>query len=349
MPVRLTWVTFPPPNSPMGLQAYESSVLAAMQAASSPERYDHRLVAGLRAPGSGVTRIPTRLLLADSPSLARAVGRWAYRGCEAVHRFDLRLPPPRVPEVVTVHDLPGLRFDDEGRLARWSVVTAKNARLVLCPSSFAADEVTELLGVERVVVIPNGVAQTYREARPLTDAELGALGVRGPLVLHAGGATKRKNLAALASAWPDVLDRVPDATLVLAGPPDGRRDVLFRGVRHVASLGYRSPSYVARLMASATCVVVPSVYEGFGLPALEGMAAGSVVVAAARGALPEVCGDAALLCEPTAPGLGAAITDVLRDEHLRDDLRARGSRRAAEFTWARSAAAHLEAYRLAFP
>lgn len=332
----------------MGLQAYENAVLEAMRLTASPWRFEQRLIGGVRTRGSGVTRIPTRVLERDSRLLAETIGRWTYRGCQAVHRFDLRLPPPLVPEVVTVHDLPGLRFDDEAVPPGWSATTAKRARLVLCPSAFAADEVTALLGVERVVVIPYGIAETYKRARPLDDHDLDRMGCRRPFVLHAGGATKRKNLAGLAAAWPEVLKRVPEATLALAGPPDHRRDDLFRLSPRVVRLGYQPPKLVARLMASAACVVVPSLYEGFGLPALEGMAAGSPVVAAARGALPEICADAALLCEPTAKGLAAALMEVLTDEGLREHLHARGSRRAAEFTWERAAAAHLEAYGTAF-
>jgi glycosyltransferase involved in cell wall biosynthesis len=91
-------------------------------------------------------------------------------------------------------------------------------------------------------------------------------------------------------------------------------------------------------------VVVPSTYEGFGFPALEAMARGSAVVAADRAALPEICGAAALLCEPTAAGLAAAIGELLADPERRAALAAAGPAQAKIFTWQRSAREHARVY-----
>jgi glycosyltransferase involved in cell wall biosynthesis len=101
-------------------------------------------------------------------------------------------------------------------------------------------------------------------------------------------------------------------------------------------------------MAGALAVVVPSTYEGFGLPALEAMAAGAPVVAARAGALPEVCGEAAVLVAPTPDGLARGISDLANDEALRANLSSRGRLRAREFTWAAAAEGHLSAYGRAF-
>jgi glycosyltransferase involved in cell wall biosynthesis len=134
----------------------------------------------------------------------------------------------------------------------------------------------------------------------------------------------------------------------MCGPPDARRDALFNGRDRVRVLGKVPRKILLGLMSSASVVVVPSVYEGFGLPALEGMACGTPVVAAAASALPEVCGNAALLAEPTAQGLAAALCRVLRDDALASALRSRGRGHASKFTWQASAMQHLAAYKTAF-
>src|SRR4051794_33157164 len=117
----ITWATFAGAGrSPMGLQHYESQVLEALSRTATAEwSFATRRVASIRSDVAADVRVPMGLLARASPSAARAVGRWAYRGARLVHRFDLRLPPPVVPEVVTVHDLPPLRFTDEGQLAPW--------------------------------------------------------------------------------------------------------------------------------------------------------------------------------------------------------------------------------------
>ena len=97
-------------------------------------------------------------------------------------------------------------------------------------------------------------------------------------------------------------------------------------------------------MRSAAAVVVPSLYEGFGLPALEGMAAGVPVVAADRGALPEICGSAALLVPVTSEGIADGLLEVLTDGARAAALRARGPARAAAFSWAKAADATLAVY-----
>jgi glycosyltransferase involved in cell wall biosynthesis len=333
----------------MGLQHYESQLLEAISAlAQTSWTFRVHRLGSLRAEGTFDTRIPARVLETDSSLAARALGRVAYRRSKLVHRFDLRLPPPPCPEVVTVHDLPPLRFDDEGHLPRWSVESARRARLVICPSEFAAQEVRTLLGATQVATIPNGVTAAFVDAHRLTPEELGRLGVRPPFFLHAGGASRRKNLAGLAGAWQSVSAELHEHQLVLVGPPDARRDAHFAGAERVVKLGYREPAVVARLMASADAVVVPSTYEGFGLPALEGMAAGVPVVAADAGALPEVCADAALLVQPNVDDIAEGMLAVATDLELRKTLIARGRERSRAFTWSRSAEAHLSAYAAAF-
>ena len=251
-----------------------------------------------RAPGwSGVAPCP------------RAIGWAAYRTRGLVHRFDLRLPPSGGPEVVTVHDLPPLRFDDEGKIPASAKAGARRASAIITPSRFAADEVLELLEVDaqRIHVVPYGVSGDYQEAVPATNAELKAFGIRPLFVIHAAGASKRKNLPALAAAWAQVAAECPDVDLVLAGPKDKRREETFQTIPSVRIIGSLPGPGIASLMRRAAAVVVPSTYEGFGLPALEGMVCGTPVVAARCGALPEVCGDSAVLVQPDGEGIAGGF------------------------------------------
>lgn len=98
-------------------------------------------------------------------------------------------------------------------------------------------------------------------------------------------------------------------------------------------------------MRKAAAVIVQSLYEGFGLPALEGMICGTPVVAAARGALPEVCGEAALLVEPEGDSLAEGLRRVLEDSALAKELSMAGPQRATTFSWAEAAQQHLRVYR----
>jgi len=132
---------------------------------------------------------------------------------------------------------------------------------------------------------------------------------------------------------------------VLVGPSDERRDRLFGALSGTVRTGRLDAESVPRLMAAAAAVVVPSLYEGFGLPALEAMAAGVPVVAARRGALPEVCGDAALLVETDADSLAEGMVAVLARDAATDARVERGRRRAEGFTWEASAAAHATLWR----
>jgi glycosyltransferase involved in cell wall biosynthesis len=333
-------------SQPMGQQVYERELAQRAPAElGAGWEVSEMVVRSLRSPLPGTVRLPSALLIGASPSVRRAAGGLVYRRGGLVHRMDLRLPPAPRPEVLTVHDVVPLRFPDEGTLPRDAASAAQRAVVVICPSQFAADEVASQLGVLAPVAIHNGVDQRFFGSTPLSMDELEALGVRPPFVVHAGGCTERKNLAGLADAWPRVRSSRPDATLVLIGPPDDRRDRLFAPLAGSVRVGRVDDRTLRGLMAAAGAVVVPSTYEGFGLPALEGMAVGVPVVASARSSLPEVCGDAAYLVEPDGAGLAEGMIAALDGGPDTEALVARGRLRAKKFTWEASAAAHAAVWR----
>jgi glycosyltransferase involved in cell wall biosynthesis len=330
---------------PMGQQAYERAIQQALADLSPETEFRRRTVTTLRSGVSSDRRIPWRLLDRLPAGVAAAtLGRWAYGSADVVHRLDLRLPPAPGPEVVTAHDLPPMRFPDEGTLPGFLASGARRPRVVIVPSTFAAQELVELLGVEerRIRVIPYGLTATY--ATPPEGPERDLRTPPGPFVVHAAGATLRKNLKGLADAWAALSRTHPDHHLVLCGPEDERRTSLFGNLPRVHLVGRLPANDVAWLMHRAAAVVVPSIYEGFGLPALEGMAAGVPVVAARRGALPEVCADAALLVEPSGSAIADGLRRVFDDQELAADLRARGPARARTYSWRRAAEAHMDAY-----
>lgn len=331
---------------PMGQQRYEAELDQRAEGALGPGwDVDRIVVRTLRSPVAGSARLPSRLLSGTAPELRRLAGRFVYRGHDVVHRLDLRLPPAPRPEVLTVHDVVPWRFADEGEPPADAAASARRAAVVICPSEFSAEEVAAQLGVAEPVAIHNGVDRAFFTATPATEAELLALGIRLPFVLHAGGCTLRKNLAGLADAWPRVRRARPDTSLVLMGPPDGRRSALFDPLAGTVRIGRVDAETVRRVMAAASVVVVPSIYEGFGLPALEAMAACVPVVAAARSSLPEVCGDAALLVEPEGPALAEGLLAALEGGPDAAAMVKRGRIRAEAFTWERSAEAHAELWR----
>lgn len=253
--------------------------------------------------------------------------------------MSLTLPPSRC-DVVTLHDTVAWRFPDEGRPIVSAPEELREAAAVVCVSRHTAADASDMFGLENTHVVYPGVDDVFRHPSALDPAALRALGIGGPYLLHAGGSSERKNLPALAGAWNRIAARFPSVTLVLSGPPSSRRDELFRDAPRALRLGRLSRHLLPGLLAGAEAVVVPSLYEGFGLPLLEAMAAGTPVIAADTSSLPEVAGGAAMLVEPTAEGIAAGIVALLSGEVDRDALATKGRSRAAEFTWERCAAEH---------
>lgn len=284
-------------------------------------------------------------------SVARSVRRV---GADLFHSPHYVLPYGLpCPAVVTIHDLIHLRFPEhrtalELAYARSTVARAlRTAARTLTVSSTTRQELRERFGAlgEGAVVVPNAVDERFRAAMraDVLERTLERFGLAPGYLLFVGNPKPHKNLPALLSANAQLRDSRPGwPPLVLAGGEVDHGDAS-PGVRR---LGVVAESDLPALYRGALALVVPSLWEGFGLPALEAMASGTPVIAAARGALPEVIGDAGLLFDPDAPeALSATLDRAVSDPELRADLARRGESRAQRFSWRETARATLGVYR----
>lgn len=315
---------------------------------------------GAVPPGVAVVR---RAMPARPLHLAWALGdlppiEWFVGAVDVVHGTNFVVPPTRrAARVVTVHDLTPLRFPelcDPSTLAYPASICRAIGRgaWVHTDSAFVAREVVEELGADpgRVRVVHPGVP-----ALPAPDPAAPARVLpRGTsrFVLAVGTAEPRKDLPGLVAAFDLLAPRRPDLALVLTGPPGWGSAQLEAAVaaarcgERVVVTGWVDGETLSGLVAGAAVLAYPSVYEGFGFPPLQAMAAGTPVVASRTGALEEVLGDAARLVtvgdrEALADGLAA----VLDSPAVASELAGRGAGRAAVYRWDRCAAGLEALYR----
>jgi glycosyltransferase involved in cell wall biosynthesis len=332
----------------MGAQAYQRQVISRARDALADElpwNVRDLVVRSMRSSLPGARRLPLAALTRASPLVRREVGRMLYAGDAVTHRMNLELPPAPHSDVITLHDVVAWRFPDESTPVPAAAEEARRAAAVICVSAFSAQEAVDLLGVRDPHVIHNGVDARFFDARAISRHERAALGIDSAYVLHAGGAGKRKNLEALAAAWPRVALERPELQLVLSGPPHPRRTELFSRLPRVQMLGRIHDDLMPGLVAGSSAVVVPSLYEGFGLPVLEAMAANVAVVASDTSSLPEVAGGAGIIVPPTPGGIIDGLLLATSGDSALIAVIEAGRRRASEFTWERTAQEHARVWR----
>lgn len=281
-------------------------------------------------------------------------------------RWDLihsvaNVGPPRVPgmpTVVTVHDLIWHHAGEDwgppeavSAMRRNALRAARWATRIQADSRATRDDLVEVgaISPDKIDVVPLGVAVARDPARtPAAQLrERFDLG-KGPVILSVAQKRPYKNLVALVRLAAGLPSRV---RVVLPGAPTPYEDEL-RALAAELGVGdrVRFPGWVSDedlegLYALAKCVVVPSRFEGFGLPVLEAMARGVPVACADAMSLPEVAGDAALIFDAGDQAeLDTAVSRLLTDRRLRRDLATRGRERAARFTWRATAESVLASY-----
>jgi glycosyltransferase involved in cell wall biosynthesis len=264
----------------------------------------------------------------------------------------------RVPCAVLVHDLvaflPNARPQKgAARIERATIRPAiRRARRLICNSRCTEADLVRLFprAVGRTVVVPFAADRGFHE--PGTRDRLAAVARRhgvepGRYVMATGTLEPRKNLPRLIRAHarlPAELRRVHP--LLIVGPHGWEEREILSAVAsgdHVRLAGYVPDEDLAALYAASAVFCYPSLYEGFGLPVLEAMAAGAAVVTSKVSSLPEVGGDAVLYVDPEdEAAIGAALERLLSSPDERRELAERGRRRAAEFSWERTTRALLE-------
>ena len=296
----------------------------------------------------------------------------AWRAGKLVHFLSHLDAPSRLggASVITVHDLiaqrleklyRGKRTSARFRLERWLETRCLGqARRLIAVSQCTKDDLVDLYGLDPglITVVHEaadpGLAPVEDPAARTAVLMRHGLNPVAPFFLYLGGIDQRKGLSTLLEALGALRDQGRPHALALAGRIEGDRqfpllmaEIERRGLADaVHRLGFVSDADLPALFSSSAAFVFPSLYEGFGLPPLEAMACGAPVVAANAAAVPEVVGDAGILVKP---GDAAALTEALGAlvdlPELAGELRAKGRRRAAEFSWPRAAGQTMAVYR----
>jgi glycosyltransferase involved in cell wall biosynthesis len=267
---------------------------------------------------------------------------------DLIYSPDFTAPPDgRTPTIATVHDLAFLVCPERAPapLRRYleAVVPAQVARVakIVAVSETTRRDLVHRLGVDasRIAVVPNGVDETFLSAVPLAADERSLLGLPASYLLTVGTIEPRKNHLTLFEALTYLEKRV-DLPLVVAGRRGWDYEPILRAAEPLASRGrvilldYVPEELLPGLYAGAAAVIYASWYEGFGLPVIEAMAAGSPVVASDIPALREVGDGAALYAPPaSAEALANAIELALRADERTPDVQAARRRQARRFRW----------------
>lgn len=347
-----------------GVGQYTAQLVAGLtDPALAPADLDVRLVpftlrgaGGLDVPGATVSRrrFPARVLQQLWSRTSQPPVELFSGACDVFHATNFVLPPRRrAAGVVTVHDLTFVRYpaavtEAVRRYRRTVPRSVRSADVVLCPARATAADVGAEFGLDpaRVLVTPLGVDPVWLAAEPAGPALLRRLGLPERYFLFVGTREPRKNLSTLVEAHDLLTAADPQApALVLAGPAGwGPQPV---AAPHRVVVDYLDFPDLVQVVAGAVALTLPSHYEGFGLPLLEGLAAGVPVVASDLAVHREVAGPHAAYVAPTdVDGFSAALSAAAAAD--RDDA-SRAARRtwAGRWSWQECVRTTVAAYRTA--
>lgn len=344
-----------------GIGRYLRSLLGAMLAAKPP--YAFRLIGPARDleryAASGAAVAPCEI---PPYGLAEQLGMGAYfRDADLVHvpHFNAPCFGPAPNLVVTIHDLiyfrvkeyepfPGARIALKAALAR---VLSRARRVIAVSEATKSDLSARFPGVAAKCRVIHEAADPVFAATG-RGANGASSGIERPYVLSVGSIREHKNAHTLLAAYEELWAKSrTEAGIVFVGKLDSRFDQKHRFRERIQKLprarwlGEVPDSDLGALYAGAACFVMPSFYEGFGLPVLEAMASAVPVISSDTPALAEVAGDAALQFPPRQiDRLSQLLYNVLQDRELREKLIEKGKRRVSFFSWERAARETLDVY-----
>ena len=357
-------------HSKAGIGRYASSLAQAL-VARQPGRFAlfYNRVKGSQPP-AGLEHVPRRTVRAGYKPWRMAVwlGQLAglgfnrlVPGAELFHATEHLLPPLHdVPTVLTVHDMIFKLFREHQKPLNYWYLNAtmplycRRADAIITVSRSSKRDIVAHYGLDpaKITVVYEAAAPEFRPAAP---AELEAVrrryGLPERFAIHVGTIEPRKNLGRLIEALQRLRDRGLVVPLVVVGARGWLYDEFFRRLgeldirEDVYFPGFVPTADLPLLYGAATVALVPSVYEGFGLPVLEAMACGTPVVSSDRSSLPELGGDAVHYFDPyDVEEMAAAIQEVWTDAERRREMRERGLARAARFSWEQAARETLAVY-----
>lgn len=282
--------------------------------------------------------------IAEQVQLARVTPRETDLFWAPHYNIPLRAPGRLM---VTVHDLSHVATPEFVRgahrrlYARFMFAALRRrAGAIIADSHFTAAEFTRLVGTIEPAPYPIhlGISDSWFRVRPTCRPH------PAPYLLFVGNVKPHKNLVTLLQAFDTITHTIPHDLVIV-----GKREGFITGDRAAITWAERLGERVRftgaipieqleQFMVFADALVLPSLYEGFGLPPLEAMACGCPTIVSTAASLPEVCGDAALYIDPRNPhDIAAKIIQLLDDDELRAELRRKGTTRAASFSWDRCA------------
>ena len=267
--------------------------------------------------------------------------------------------------VLTIHDLSFVRYPQYTEPKNLAFLpgqvkaSVRRADRIIADSDFTRREVIDIYGVDESVV-----ETVHLGVRPEFSADISQsvisetrkkYGLPERYVLFVGTIEPRKNLLGLIDAFKLMRQSSPalqDVKLVVCGMPGWLFDETLKQMQapdvadHIFRTGYVDAGDLPAMYSAADVVALPSWYEGFGFPCLEGMACGTPVLCSKDSSMSEITGDAAILVDPAdTESIAEGLTRILSDSKLRDDLVEKGLKRAAQFTWEKTARKTYEIYK----